>query len=292
MSKHIFWISSYPKSGNTLVRAIITSLFFSENGVFDFNMLKHTTQFEMRKRLDLIKKKHEDDFFKTDELKTLSKYWQFLQSRKNLKIDKGFGFIKSHSCLVSIFNNWFTTEELTAGYIYILRDPRDVAISWSKHSGLSIDQSINFMLDYKSCIEWAQTESQLPKNIIPKTFLNSWDEHVLSWTENNFNVPKIIIRYEDLIYQKKDSIEKIINFFENSFSIIFENKDTKISNIIKSTEFKNLRTLEEKKGFQEANNGNFFRKGQKNQWKNSLTGKQIKKIEDKFRDFMNKFGYE
>ena len=32
MSKHIFWISSYPKSGNTLVRAIISALFFSKNG--------------------------------------------------------------------------------------------------------------------------------------------------------------------------------------------------------------------------------------------------------------------
>mgnify|MGYP001169420149 CR=1 FL=1 len=39
MSKHIFWIASYPKSGNTLLRAIISSLFFSENGHFDFNML-------------------------------------------------------------------------------------------------------------------------------------------------------------------------------------------------------------------------------------------------------------
>ena len=32
MSKHIFWISSYPKSGNTLVRAMISALFFSKDG--------------------------------------------------------------------------------------------------------------------------------------------------------------------------------------------------------------------------------------------------------------------
>ena len=56
MSKHIFWISSYPKSGNTLVRAIITSLFFSKDGKFQFKLLKHTTQFETRNRLNLIKK--------------------------------------------------------------------------------------------------------------------------------------------------------------------------------------------------------------------------------------------
>ena len=38
MFKHIFWIASYPKSGNTLLRSIIASLFFSENGLFDFHI--------------------------------------------------------------------------------------------------------------------------------------------------------------------------------------------------------------------------------------------------------------
>ena len=46
MNKHIFWIASYPKSGNTLVRAIISSLFFSEDGVFNFEMLRNINQFD------------------------------------------------------------------------------------------------------------------------------------------------------------------------------------------------------------------------------------------------------
>ena len=62
MSKHIFWISSYPKSGNTLVRAIVASLFFSRDGKFKFHQLKHTTQFESRNRLNLIKQINKEDF--------------------------------------------------------------------------------------------------------------------------------------------------------------------------------------------------------------------------------------
>ena len=46
MSKHIFWLASYPKSGNTLLRAIISSLFFTENGVFDLKLLEAIRQFE------------------------------------------------------------------------------------------------------------------------------------------------------------------------------------------------------------------------------------------------------
>ena len=37
--------------------------------------------------------------------------------------------------------------------------------------------------------------------------------------------------------------------------------------------------------------GAFFREGKKNQWKNELNNQQIIRLENKFRDFMNKFGY-
>ena len=292
MAKHIFWISSYPKSGNTLVRAIISALFFSRNGKFQLDQLKHTGQFERRDRLNLIKKINEEEFFNLDQLKILSKYWLTLQNKENMKIEKGFGFIKSHSSYVSMFNNWFTTLNNTAGYIYIIRDPRDVAISWSKHANLSYDESINFMLNFNSCIEWAQTNSKLPDNIKPKTFLSSWDEHVLSWTKNNLDVPKLILKYEDLIDKKEEVVKIIIKFFEKNFKVKFNSDNEIIANIVESTSFKKLKSEESKYGFDEASSGAFFRKGEKNQWKNELNVQQIARLENKFRDFINKFSYD
>ena len=292
MTKHIFWISSYPKSGNTLVRAIICALFFSEDGKFQLNQLGHTSQFEKRDRLDLINKISKKDFLSLDKLKTLSKYWLKLQTKENIKINNGFGFIKSHSCYVSIFNNWFTNLNNTAGYIYIVRDPRDVAISWAKHANLSYDDSINFMLNFESCIEWAYTKSELPDSIKPKVFVSSWDEHVLSWTSNDLHVPKLILKYEDLVYQKIDTINIIIKFFEENFNINLNVNNKKIDNIIKSTSFQSLKIEEKKLGFKEAVSGVFFREGKNNQWKRELNLQQIRKLENKFRDFMNKFGYD
>ena len=292
MSKHIFWISSYPKSGNTLVRAIISALFFSRNGKFQLDQLKHTGQFERRDRLNLIKKINEEEFFNLDQLKILSKYWLTLQNKENMKIEKDFGFIKSHSSYVSMFNNWFTTLNNTAGYIYIIRDPRDVAVSWSKHANLSYDESISFMLNFNSCIEWAQTNSELPDNIKPKTFLSSWDEHVLSWTENNLDVPKLVLKYEDLVYKKEETIKIIVKFFEKNFKIKFNSNNEIITNIVESTSFEKLKTQESKYGFAEASSGAFFRRGEKNQWKNELNIEQIARLENKFRDFINKFSYD
>ena len=85
MSKHIFWISSYPKSGNTLVRAIISALFFSRDGKFQLEQLKHTSQFERRDRVNLIKKINEEEFLNLDQLKILSKYWLTLQNKENIR---------------------------------------------------------------------------------------------------------------------------------------------------------------------------------------------------------------
>jgi len=292
MSKHIFWIVSYPKSGNTLVRAIISALFFSKEGNFQLDQLKHTGQFERRDRLNLINKINKEEFLNLDQLKILSKYWLTLQKKENMKIEKGFGFVKSHSSYVAMFNNWFTNLNNTAGYIYIIRDPRDVAISWSKHANLSYDESISFMLNFNSCIEWAQTNSELPNNIKPKTFLSSWDEHVLSWTKNSLDVPKLVLKYEDLVYKKKEVVKIIVKFFEKNFKIKFNSNDEKIANIVESTSFEKLKSYENKYGFAEASSGVFFRKGEKNQWKNELTVEQIARLENKFRDFINKFSYD
>ncbi len=41
----IIWLASYPKSGNTWVRALLTTLVYSENGVFNFKLLEHILQF-------------------------------------------------------------------------------------------------------------------------------------------------------------------------------------------------------------------------------------------------------
>ena len=51
MSKHIFWIASYPKSGNTLLKVIVSALFFSKDGTSSFELIEATNS----PFLDLVK---------------------------------------------------------------------------------------------------------------------------------------------------------------------------------------------------------------------------------------------
>tara|TARA_B100001059_G_scaffold90014_1_gene88600 strand:- start:2686 stop:3573 length:888 start_codon:yes stop_codon:yes gene_type:complete len=294
MNKHIFWISSYPKSGNTLVRAILLGLFFSEDGKISLENLDHISQFETTRRLNFIKKINKNDFYKLNDLKILSKYWQKIQTNQELQIKKGFGFLKTHSCLVSIKNNFFTSEDITKGYIYIIRDPRDVCISWAKFSNYSIDESIDFMCNSLSILKWQNTSntSLMPKNIFPLSLVSSWSEHVKSWTENKMDVAKLIIKYEDLITEKEKTIIQIKDFFSESLNINIGNFGIKLKNLLETTDFKNMQKMESVQGFKEAKSWtNFFREGKKEQWKEILNTEQLLKIEKNFNEYMKKYSY-
>ena len=294
MNKNIFWICSYPKSGNTLVRAILTGLFFSKDGRVKFEDMRNIGLFETTRRLNFIKSINENDFYNLGNLTTLSKYWQKIQTNQELKIEKGFGFLKTHSCLVSIKNNLFTSEDITKGYIYVVRDPRDLCISWAYHSNYSIDQSIDFLCNPLSVLKWINKSkySIIPKNIFPLQFISSWSEHVKSWTENDLGVPKLIIKYEDLIINKKIIIKKIIDFFDKDLEVKIKNSNTKLENILKTTSFNYMKNMESKNGFDEAMPwSNFFRKGDRQQWKSILNKEQQSKIRDNFEKYMVMFDY-
>ena len=41
----IIWLASYPKSGNTLVRSMISAYFFSKDGIYNFDLINIIKQF-------------------------------------------------------------------------------------------------------------------------------------------------------------------------------------------------------------------------------------------------------
>lgn len=294
MSKHIFWLSSYPKSGNTLLRSIIISLFFTQDGVFNIKLFPMISQFERQKLIYENKHLFRDDFKKINDVPTLYKYLLKIQEKKALNFNQDFKFFKSHSGNFSIGDNNFTIEENIRGMIYIIRDPRDVCISWSKHLNKSIDNTIKFMTNDLQTLYWKEGKRKIfdEKNR-PSSFLSSWDKHVSSWTLTKWQVPKMIIKYEDLISDKEKTILKLVDFFSKNYEFKFKNLDNKINNILKTTKFEKLKKEEEQFGFKEAPKGNvFFSVGQKNQWYNKLSKKQLLKIEKNFRKTMEMFNYK
>lgn len=294
MDKHIFWLASYPKSGNTLLRAILSSLFFTVDGVFNFKLLEYIRQFESTYNVFKIKNLIGNDLYRLNDISVFYKYLLTMQKKKNLDYQEDFKFYKTHSGNFSINNGAFTAEKNIRGVIYIIRDPRDVCISWANHSGVTYNQSVDFMTNELQSLLWLKGKNNLfNKRNMPASLLSSWDKHVTSWTADNRKFPLLIIKFEDLVYEKEKTIRIIANFFINEFKFKFQNLDQKINNILKTTSFDNLKNQEIKGGFFEAQEGRqFFKTGKKNQWINKLDKDQIYKIEEKFKMVMNKFNYK
>jgi len=272
----IIWLASYPKSGNTLVRSILASLIYSKDGNFNFNLLKKIDQYPQKKHFEGLTDKF-------GNLLELSKFWVLSQDKLN--VDKKIKFLKTHHLRCGINNYTFTNKNNTAGVIYIVRDPRDVVISYAKHSSYSIEDCSIDMMTSDNCIF-------TNKNLI--SLLGSWSDHYNSWTKNNKNL--LVIKYEDLLSNKKKETTKIINFINNFINISISNE--KINNCLSSTTFENMQSMEEKGLFTENNIDEkigkkikFFNEGKKNQWENILESKIRMEMEKKFKNEMNELKY-
>ena len=130
-----------------------------------------------------------------------------------------------------------------------------------------------------------------------KVFLGSWSSNYNSW--KNLQKPKkyLLIKYEDLITKKKSVILKIFKFFE-TLGFNSEIDTIKLNKAIKTTDFDNMKTKEEKETFQEAliddKTGKrkiFFNLGPKNDWRRYLDEKNKEKIETNFYNEMKELGY-
>ena len=279
----IIWLASYPKSGNTWLRALLSSYLYSD-GKFNFDLLNKIDSFPSERFF----KNYPDKFENPDDT---TKYW--LKEQEKMNQSNNITFLKTHNALCKINGNKFTNNENTLGAIYIIRDPRNVITSLAHHYQISKIDALNFMLDEKRGIV-----SKVDKRYIGFQALFSWILNQKSWVENK-NFPVLTVKYEDLQSETFKTFKKVLDFINkltNSKKIIDREKAKKS---IKNCDFENLKRLEQEKGFAEAitKKGSdeklkFFNLGINNNYKNLLDPILLTKMNDLFQAELVKYNYE
>ena len=283
----IFWIASYPKSGNTWLRALISSYYYSEDGIFNQNIIQKIGQFP--------EKKHFENFaYDKNILTGTTNYW--IKAQEKINIDKKLRFFKTHNSFGALNNNHSTYSKNSIGAIYIIRDPRNVITSLKNHYELSDDQALKWMINKENYIyEVDNFEKYGYGNF---QFISSWSMNYKSWKVQN-KIPIKIVRYEDLLSETYVIFKDIIKFINKT---TFNNEKVnidKLKNSVSSTFFDKLKDDEDKNGFLEAvvSKKNktkipFFYLGPKNDWKKILTKKLQNEISDVFKNEFNELGYK
>jgi hypothetical protein len=277
----IIWLASYPKSGNTWLRSLLATYYFSRDGLFNFDILRNIDQFPSSTYF----KKYKDLFLKPE---STSKYWILEQKRINQY--KKLKFFKTHNALCKIDNNSFTNSENTLGAIYIIRDPRKVVSSLAHHYQIDNDQAFKFMQTEKNAIYQKEDNRYLGFNA-----LFSWKFHTLSWIECK-KFPVLTIRYEDLENETFLTFKKVFNFINDITKSKKSFDREKAKKTIRSCEFKKMQKLELENGFEEAmikkdtnERIKFFNLGKKNNYKELLDSKLIDKMNFSFQDQIEKY---
>ena len=270
MLSHTAWLASYPKSGNTWVRTLLHTL--EAGSELDLNRLDFGRASET---MDQCLGAPLSDTTDREALTLLRLSWAMATPTHGDFIRR-----KTHQAwLASVDDHSDRWQPQGARAIYLLRDPRAVAVSWAHHLGCSHSQAVDVMAD-------AQDQMK-PFHLAHEGYRTStWSAHVTSWTRL-CELPVLTIRYEDLLTEPVAELTAMADFLQ------IPHTPERIEQAVDACTFTMLAAREITEGFTEAaSHGRvFFRRGEAEAWREELDPALVHRIEGDHHDVMREFGY-
>lgn len=270
---NIVWLASYPKSGNTWVRAFLANLIADRPTPVPLVELPRYADQDARPELFTQIAgcaSTQLDFGQLCALRPQVHAGIAAAAAKTV-------FVKTHSMTGSRDGVPLHNPQVSAGAIYIVRNPLDVCISMSHHFGIDLDAAIDYLGNGD-----AATENS---DLFVSEFLGSWSAHVNSWAD--LEGPRILVlRYEDLIEKPVKGFGKIARFVGLA-------ERGRVERAIRHASFASLSEMEKRDGFAEVpiKGKRFFRSGRINQWRDVLSREQITRIVTEHREQISRFHY-
>jgi aryl sulfotransferase len=268
--------ASYPKSGNTWLRALLTA--HTQGGAVDINSLDggdqpgaHAMLFD---RLGLGISTLAGDSVEPLRRLTTQLSNEAAGAPVFRKVHDAYGpacdgiprFLPEHTRLVA----------------YVVRDPRAVAVSWAHHLSVTHETAVEIMRSRPPAsdfdVPWLSGESGY--------HLGTWSEHVESWIDQR-DLPVAVVRYEDLLLDATAGLRRVLE------ASGMEVRPAHLRAAAEACSFDALATQEILGGFIEAPRSDrpFFRRGEAASWQRELSPALVASIERDHGAVMERLGY-
>jgi hypothetical protein len=273
----INWIASYPKSGNTWLRLFLDAYLLNE---VDINEILCTVTDDRADRIQMdggsVAALPVDIQHLARPMGLLNLVRAYSQHGKN-EIPL---MVKTHTAHMLVNGVELLPMSLTKSVVYIVRDPRDVVVSFAKHMGVSIDTAIDYMTDKYRTL--TSTKDRMAD------FLSSWEMNVNSYLNADTHNVRVFT-YEAMKDRPMETFSDILTH------IGITPDPTQVEKALEMVNISKLREREKKEGFRESSHhakDQFFGPAKVGGWKEVLTDTQRYRIERKFHRLMKRLGYD
>jgi hypothetical protein len=157
--------------------------------------------------------------------------------------------------------------------VYVLRDPRDVMLSYWHYKRLLSDQ---FNL---SLLEFLESDDHWPCR---------WDEHVAGWLLPAKHPRLLVVKYEQMHKDAAGILKSVLQFAG------VEASQEKIEAAVAASKFERMRAAEEKFGLQDKAGDpqeKFIRKGRVGSWREEMGPAELEIMYQKYGQVMSQMGY-
>jgi aryl sulfotransferase len=274
----IFWLASYPKSGNTWLRLLLANYQNADAAPADINTLGYGGAFS---RLVF------------DEYTGLEASCLGAKIAERLRPDvyRAMAAEAAEHAFVKLHDAWRRSDrgepvfpaDATHGVVYILRNVLDLASSCAHHWGCDLETAVKNL----SNPEFMIAASDRMLNLFLPQPLGSWSTHIASWLDES-GLPVHLVRYEDLQADTAGCFAQILAFCG------LERDEERLRRAVAYSSFAALQAQEQEKGFREHSQfarGNFFRSGQVGSWREELSPDLVRRLVDAHGDMMRRFSY-
>jgi aryl sulfotransferase len=273
----IWWLASYPKSGNTWLRVVLASLLSGRPA--DINAMPFVSVIaNNRARFDTALGIESADLTVEQETNLRPRAYEIWAADAAQPL-----YCKTHDAYrqTPAGEPLFPTAA-TLGAVCMVRDPRAVAVSLANHLAEPIDKAIARMED--PTVGSSTSSPRLSPQLFHRP--GCWRDHIDSWRSAPF--PVHLLRYEDMHRDPHAAFAAIAAFLG------LPSDRERVAAAVDAASFSRLQAQERAAGFVEKpiQAAAFFREGRVDGWRQVLTAEQNASIVAANEPVMRRLGYD